>query len=139
MYAVECSIAQKSNVQESSAKNRLVRYSYEAVQNSKEQFRLVEFTGICSSSDMKTVIVSPNSSSRQIGLVETPFTKQILEFVSINNSPSAPGLLMNSRAEFQQGQVATVEVVRGLGGAGRRPYGGATLERSQGVGDISPG
>ena len=44
-----------------------------------------------------------------------PLTKQILEGVSINNSPSAPGLLMNSRAEFQQGQVARVEVVRGLG------------------------
>ena len=44
-----------------------------------------------------------------------PLTKQIYEGVSINNSPSSPGLLMNSKAEFQQGQVARVVVVRGLG------------------------
>ena len=39
----------------------------------------------------------------------------IYEGVSINHSPSSPGLLMNSRAEFRQGEVARVVLVRGLG------------------------
>ena len=42
------------------------------------------------------------------------FVEKMLEGVSLNNSPSDPELLMNSRAEFHQGQVARVEVVRGL-------------------------
>jgi hypothetical protein len=42
-------------------------------------------------------------------------SKQIFEGVSINNSPSSPGLLMNSKAEFRQGEVARVVLVRGLG------------------------
>ncbi len=43
-----------------------------------------------------------------------PVSKQIFEGVSINNSPSSPGLLMNSKAEFRQGEVARVVLVRGL-------------------------
>ena len=39
---------------------------------------------------------------------------QIYEGVSINNSPSNEGYLMNSKAEYQQGEVARVVVVRGL-------------------------
>ena len=39
---------------------------------------------------------------------------QIYEGVSINNSPSAEGYLMNSKAEYQQGEVARVVIVRGL-------------------------
>jgi hypothetical protein len=44
-----------------------------------------------------------------------PISKQIYEGVSINNSPSSPGLLMNSKAEYRQGEVARVVLVRGLG------------------------
>ena len=39
---------------------------------------------------------------------------QIYEGVSINHSPSAEGYLMNSKAEYQQGEVARVVIVRGL-------------------------
>ena len=39
---------------------------------------------------------------------------QIYEGVSINHSTSAEGFLMNSKAEYQQGEVARVVVVRGL-------------------------
>ena len=39
---------------------------------------------------------------------------QIYEGVSINHTPSAEGYLMNSKAEYQQGEVARVVVVRGL-------------------------
>ena len=39
---------------------------------------------------------------------------QIYEGVSINHSPSADGYLMNSKAEYQQGEVARVVLVRGL-------------------------
>ena len=41
--------------------------------------------------------------------------KAIFEGVSINNSSSTPGHLMNSKAEYKQGQVARVVLVRGLG------------------------
>ena len=41
--------------------------------------------------------------------------KGIFEGVSINRSPSSPGLLMNSKAEYRQGEVARVVMVRGLG------------------------
>ena len=44
-----------------------------------------------------------------------PVSKQIYEGVSINNSPSSPGFLMNSKAEYRQGEVARVVLVRGLG------------------------
>jgi hypothetical protein len=44
-----------------------------------------------------------------------PMSKQIFEGVSINNSPSSPGHLMNSKAEYRQGEVARVVLVRGLG------------------------
>ena len=43
-----------------------------------------------------------------------PASKQLFEGVSINRSPSTPGFLMNSKAEYKQGEVARVEVVRGL-------------------------
>ena len=43
-----------------------------------------------------------------------PTSAQIYEGVSINHSPSTEGYLMNSRAEYQQGEVARVVVVRGL-------------------------
>ena len=39
---------------------------------------------------------------------------QIYEGVCINNSPSTPGYLMNSRAEFEQGSVARVVVTNGM-------------------------
>ena len=39
---------------------------------------------------------------------------QIYEGVCINHTPSAEGYLMNSKAEYQQGQVARVVVMRGL-------------------------
>ena len=39
---------------------------------------------------------------------------QIYEGVCINHTPSAEGYLMNSKAEYQQGEVARVVVVRGL-------------------------
>ena len=39
---------------------------------------------------------------------------QIFEGVSINHTPSAEDYLMNSKAEYQQGEVARVVVVRGL-------------------------
>jgi hypothetical protein len=47
-----------------------------------------------------------------------PMSKQIFEGVSINNSPSSPGHLMNSKAEYRQGEVARVVMVRGLGVGG---------------------
>jgi hypothetical protein len=39
---------------------------------------------------------------------------QIYEGISINRSPSSPGYLMNSRAEYDQGQVARLVVAQGL-------------------------
>ena len=41
-------------------------------------------------------------------------SKQIYEGVSINNSPSSPGLLLNSKSEYKQEEVARVVLVRGL-------------------------
>jgi hypothetical protein len=43
-----------------------------------------------------------------------PMSKQIYEGVSINHSPSSAGHLVNSRAEYRQGEVARVVVARGL-------------------------
>ena len=42
-------------------------------------------------------------------------SKQLYKGISINRSPSTHGYLMNSTAEYKQGEVARVEVVRGLG------------------------
>ena len=39
---------------------------------------------------------------------------KIYEGVCINNSPSTPGYLMNSRAEYEQGAVARLNVQHGL-------------------------
>ena len=47
--------------------------------------------------------------------INEPVSKQIFEGCSINHSPSSPGFLMNSKAEFRQGDVARVVIVRGLG------------------------
>ena len=44
-----------------------------------------------------------------------PMEKGIFEGILINHSPSSPGLLMNSKAEYRQREVATVVIVRGLG------------------------
>ena len=44
-----------------------------------------------------------------------PMERIIYEGVSINNSPSSHGLLKNSKAEYKQGEVARVVMVRGLG------------------------
>ena len=41
--------------------------------------------------------------------------KGIFEGVYIDHSPSSPGLLMNSKAEYRQGEVRRVAIVRGLG------------------------
>jgi hypothetical protein len=43
-----------------------------------------------------------------------PIMHQIYEGVCINRSPSTPGYLMNSRAEYDQGQVARLVVAHGL-------------------------
>ena len=45
---------------------------------------------------------------------------QIFEGVCINNSPSTPGYLMNSRAEYEQGAVARLNVAHGLWGVRSR-------------------
>ena len=47
-----------------------------------------------------------------------PLTRQIDEGVRINNSQSSPDFLMNSKAEFRQGEVARVVLVRGAAGGG---------------------
>ena len=43
-----------------------------------------------------------------------PVMHQIYEGVCINRSASTPGYLMNSRAEYEQGQVARLVVAQGL-------------------------
>ena len=67
---------------------------------------------------------------------------QIFEGISINHSPSPDGYLMNSKAEYQQGEVARVVVVRGLAEWLDDKFvwlpGGATLGWSQEGGDIFP-
>ena len=47
-----------------------------------------------------------------------PLTRQINEGVRINNTQSSPGCLMNSKAEFRQGEVSRVVLVRGVAEAG---------------------
>ena len=44
-----------------------------------------------------------------------PVSQKIFEGCSINHYTSSPGFLMNSKAEFRQGEVARVVIVRGLG------------------------
>ena len=44
-----------------------------------------------------------------------PVSKQIFEGCSINHSLSSPRFLINSKAEFRQGEIARVVIVRGLG------------------------
>ena len=59
--------------------------------------------------------IDPQFEFRQEKAFPDPVSKQIFEGVSINNSPSSSGLLMNSKAEYKQGEVARVVLVRGLG------------------------
>ena len=54
------------------------------------------------------------SSSSNLKSSSDATSAQIYEGVSINHTPSAEGYLMNSKAEYQQGEVARVFVVRGL-------------------------
>ena len=60
----------------------------------------------------------PNEEPRFVFEAEKFFkdvvSHQIYEGVCINNSPSTPGYLMNSRAEYEQGGVARVVVAHGL-------------------------
>ena len=51
---------------------------------------------------------------RKTGSFREPLSRQINEGVRINNSPSDPGLLMNSKAEYHQGQVPRVVILSGL-------------------------
>jgi hypothetical protein len=57
---------------------------------------------------------APVFEFRQEKIFSDPVSKQIFEGVSINHSPSSPGLLMNSKAEYRQGEVARVIIARGL-------------------------
>ena len=56
----------------------------------------------------------PEFEFRPEKLFQDPVSKQIFEGVSINKSASSPGFLMNSKAEYRQGEVARVVLVRGL-------------------------
>ena len=53
-------------------------------------------------------------SLRKTGTFKDPLSRQINEGVRIHNTPSDPGLLMNSRAEFYQSQVPRVIITTGL-------------------------
>jgi hypothetical protein len=57
---------------------------------------------------------SPQYEFRTEKFFPDPMSKQIFEGVSINHSPSSAGHLMNSKAEYRQGEVARVVLVRGL-------------------------
>ena len=48
------------------------------------------------------------------GSFQDPLSRQINEGVRINNSTSDPGFLINSKAEFHQGQVPRVMIASGL-------------------------
>ena len=60
----------------------------------------------------------PNQEPRFVFEAEKFFkdasSHQIYEGVCINHSPSTPGYLMNSRAEYEQGGVARLVVAHGL-------------------------
>ena len=51
---------------------------------------------------------------KRTGKFHDPLSRQINEGVRINNSTANSGYLMNSKAEFHQGQVPRVVVVSGL-------------------------
>ena len=60
--------------------------------------------------------INPNFEFRAERAFPDPVSKLIVEGVSIINiSPSSPGLFMNSKAEYRQGEAARVVLVRGLG------------------------
>ena len=51
---------------------------------------------------------------RKTGNFRDPLSRQINEGIRINNTRSDPGLLMNSKSEFHQGQVPRVVITTGL-------------------------
>ena len=51
---------------------------------------------------------------RKTGSFQDPLSRQINEGVRINNSTSDPGYLMNSKAEFHQGQIPIIVITSGL-------------------------
>ena len=55
-----------------------------------------------------------NFEIRKTGSFKDTLSRQVNEGVRINNSNSDPGFLMNSKAEFHQGQVPRVVVTSGL-------------------------
>ena len=58
--------------------------------------------------------LQPTYNMRALKFFKDPLTRQINEGVRINNSRSTPGFLMNSKSEFRQGEVARVDITRGL-------------------------
>ena len=56
----------------------------------------------------------PNFIMRATKFFSNPLTRQINKGVRINNTKSSLGMLMNSKAEFNQGAFARVTVERGL-------------------------
>ena len=54
----------------------------------------------------------PNFDIKTTGFFKDPLTRQINEGVRINNSTADH--LMNSKAEFRQGEVARTVIIRGL-------------------------
>ena len=55
-----------------------------------------------------------NFKIRKTGTFQDPLSRQIDEGVRINNSAADPGYLMNSKAEYHQGQVPRVVITSGL-------------------------
>jgi hypothetical protein len=82
---------------------------YTGLQNSKQENPLFKHQ------ELHHPEATPEFEFRPEKFLSDTISKQIFEGVSINNSPSSPGLLMNSKAEFRQGEVARVVLVRGLG------------------------
>ena len=60
-------------------------------------------------------IFHPNFTMKALQFYKDPPFRQINKGIRINQSKSTPGYLMNSRSEFWQGEVARVNIVRGLG------------------------
>ena len=56
----------------------------------------------------------PNFKVKAVGFFKDPLSRQVNEGIRINNSRSDKGHLMNSKAEFRQGEVPRVVIQRGL-------------------------
>ena len=56
----------------------------------------------------------PKFDIKPVGYFQDPLSRQINKGVRINNSKSDQGYLINSKAEFHQGEVPRVVVTRGL-------------------------